>query len=534
MTRILTFLFLLLILLSACQPAPEPKDDMLVTIVADGRKQTYAISEPLTVDEFLREVEVEVGETDRLSPPRFTQLSNGMQITIVRVSEENECEQEPIPFESQFVPNEGLAPGEERIAQSGKNGIREVCYRIIIEDGQRRDKVRTGSPTIIVAAQDQITYIGVDIVGEPVAIKGTLAYINNGNAWVINGNSTNKRPLTTTSDLDSFVLSLSADGKYIIYTTESKEDDTFINQLWLIPTSLESEPVKLPPTDILYADWIPGRKDTLAYSSAEPRQINPFWDALNNLWVMEIDTRSGDAINIKNLIQESAGGLYGWWGTVFEWSPDGQKLAWVRADSVGITNLEGNPNNYEPLIEYAVFNTSQPWSWRASVSWSPDGELLATTIHGLPLGNEPPERSPVFDVFITDLNQTTTASIQNAAGMWSAPKFSPFVNDGKTTYPRAYIAYLQAREPYNSIKGEYDLVVADRDGSNAKSLFPKPEQPGIISSDFGLTPTDFVWNPDGTQIALIYQGNVWVVDVESGVSHQLTFDGGASNPVWEN
>jgi hypothetical protein len=40
------------------------------------------------------------------------------------------------------------------------------------------------------------------------------------------------------------------------------------------------------------------------------------------------------------------------------------------------------------------------------------------------------------------------------------------------------------------------------------------------------------WSPDARQIALIYQGNLWVVDAESQVAHQLTLDGGASHPVW--
>ena len=60
-----------------------------------------------------------------------------------------------------------------------------------------------------------------------------------------------------------------------------------------------------------------------------------------------------------------------------------------------------------------------------------------------------------------------------------------------------------------------------------------PNLPGIKTSDFGgLTPQNFDWSPDGRQIAIIYQGNLWVVDAETGVSHQLTFDQGSSNPIW--
>jgi hypothetical protein len=84
----------------------------------------------------------------------------------------------------------------------------------------------------------------------------------------------------------------------------------------------------------------------------------------------------------------------------------------------------------------------------------------------------------------------------------------------------------------NSVYGEYDLFVADRDGSNAHIIFPSDGQPGITWEDVGLTPQTYAWSPDARQIAVIYQGNLWVVDVVSLVAHQLTFDGRSQNPVW--
>jgi hypothetical protein len=158
--------------------------------------------------------------------------------------------------------------------------------------------------------------------------------------------------------------------------------------------------------------------------------------------------------------------------------------------------------------------------------------LIASTVHGAPLGNEPPETSPVFDLAITNAENTFTATVKNAVGMWSAPKFSPEVSDSRSDFPKGYIAYLQAREPYNSVNGEYELVIADRDGSNERVIFPMASQAGIQTSDFGLSATDFAWSPDARFIAIVYNGNLWIVDVQSTVSYQVTFDGGSSNPVW--
>ena len=167
-----------------------------------------------------------------------------------------------------------------------------------------------------------------------------------------------------------------------------------------------------------------------------------------------------------------------------------------------------------------------------SIMVSFDNSLIASTVHGEPLGSEPAETSPVFDLAITNANGTFSSTVKGAVGMWSAPKFSPEIPSNATEFSEGYIAYLKAREPYNSINGEYDLVVADRDGSNARLIFPAQSQSGIKTSDFGLSANDFSWSPDARFIAVVYRGDLWVVDVQSAVSYQVTFDGGSSNPIW--
>jgi hypothetical protein len=178
-------------------------------------------------------------------------------------------------------------------------------------------------------------------------------------------------------------------------------------------------------------------------------------------------------------------------------------------------------------LTYPVFNTRQPWSWRATVSWSPDTSLLLTTIHGDPIGSEPAESSPAFHVAAAAVDGSFSTPIAENTGIWSLPIFSPIsVEDDPQL--GGFIAYLKARDISNSIgeTAEYDLILADRDGSNARVLFPEPNLPGL-TAQAGIT-----WSPDGTQIAMIYEGNLWTVDVTSGIAHKLTLDGSASRPVW--
>ena len=515
--------------LTGCQTTSED-NTLIISLIADGRERTFSYASNVTVEEFLADADVELGDSDRISHPLFTQITDGMKITVRRVTESQTCQEETIPFERRLVPNEGIPAGEEQLAQSGQNGIKEVCYRIIYEDGTEAERITMNQPTIMTDPLDEIIYVGPSNDIEPLAIVGTLSYINNNNAWVIKGNTTNKQPLTITNNLDSLVFDVSEDGETLLYTTEADETNGFFNELWMIPTRDGSLPIKLTPTDVLYAQWRPNTTNTVAYSTGEARPTTPPWRALNNLWLMELDLDGGRTLDIEEIIPESSGGLYGWWGTDYKWSPMGDKMAWARADGIGTVNFE--TNELQSLVDFAVFNTSQFWAWVPSLSWSFDNMLIASTVHGEPLGNEPPETSPVFDLAITNEENIFIATVKKAVGMWSAPKFSPEVSDTSTEFPKGYIAYLQAREPYNSINGEYELVVADRDGSNERVIFPMASQSGIQTSDFGLSATDFAWSPDARFIAIIYNGNLWVVDVQSTVSYQVTFDGGSSNPVW--
>jgi len=526
------FLPLLLLFLVACTPTGSNPAEYVVSLVADGRERTFVLSQPFTVEQFLsqRDVAIELGANDRLTPPRFTQLSDGMRITIVRVREETACNQEELPFAREIIQNEGLQAGEERLVQVGRNGLQEVCYRTVIEDNVPQDRVIVGQPTILSAPTNEVVVVGVEETVAPLPINGTLAYINNNNAWVIQGNTVDKRPLDGASNLDSLVLSLSPDGRYLLYTAKPDSDEgQFVNWLWLIGTAGNEAPARLIPTDVLYAEWIAAEEPSISYSTGESQTIFPYWRALNNLWTMQIDLEDMQSINVRQVVDESSGGLSGWWGTVFKWSPDGQQVAWSRADSVGIVGQDGE---LIPLLQYPFFRTTQNWSWRANLSWSADAKLIATTLHGPSIGSEPAEASPVFNVVVAATDTSFSGEVVNSAGMWTAPQFSPLLVNPDRQFPQGYLAYLRAREPYNSVDGEYDLIVADRDGSNARIVFPASNQAGIKTSDFGLVPQDYTWSPDGQQIALIYQGNLWVVDVVSTVAHQLTFDGQSQHPVW--
>ncbi|MBE2182337.1 MAG: G5 domain-containing protein [Anaerolineae bacterium] len=520
------FISILLLLAAACESRDE-RPSMIVTLVVDGQQRAVAEDLPLTVGEILSQEEVILGPLDEVNPPAFSQIADGMRITVARVTEESTCEEMEVPYPSRTIPNEALAPGETRLAQPGRSGTEQVCYRITIRDGVRGNPVPI-SRVPMSEPQEEIIYVGPSGELDPVSITGTLAYISSGNVWAMRNASTSKRALTNTNDVDGRVLGLSEGGRSLIFTRQSDRADTNIfNQLWLLPdTTLTIDPVPLMPENVLSADWVPGLENTISYSTGEVTDVAPGWRANNDLFLMSIDLQTGTPQQVQPLVPASSFGLYNWWGTNFEWSPDGTELAWVRADSMGLVDL--NTGEFQTLLSYPVFETRQSWSWRASVSFSPDQSLILTTVHGAPIGNEPPQTSPAFHVAVTATSGIFNANVAENTGIWSTPQFSPPVINPQTGQQTGRMAYLRARDLSNSINqgAEYDLVVADRDGSNARVIFPAAGQPALNSN------ASITWSPDGTQVAFIYQGNLWLVDVASSTSHQLTLDGNASQPIW--
>ncbi len=523
--RFYLLLVLSLLLITGC--TTEEPTVYLVRLQVDGTEYIYQHTETITVERFLRDANVELADLDRVYPELWTQIADEMRITVVRVREQEYCEEEEIPFRQQTQLAEGIQ--QEQIAQIGQNGLEQICYRVLIENGVRQQAQQIRRFTVREPV-DEIVFVSPSQELEPVAIAGTLIYISNGNAWIVRGDSSRRRPLTTTGDLDGRVFTISEDGRQLLFTRRTQDEATF-NRLWYIPNTLLPTPelIQLLPQDILYADWIPNRPNTFSYSTAERQQSSPGWRAFNDLWFMSIDPDTGSQIRIELILDQSSGGVAGWWGTNYEWSPDGSRLAWIRADGIGLVNLQAGELG-DSLLRYEYFSPpAQDWSWRTTVSWSPLSDILLATTHGSPIGNEPASASPVFNISMAAADGRYNADVVQRTGIWSTPKFSPITENGQTGFVDGQIAYLQARQWDASINGEYDLIIADRDGSNAQVIFPQRTQPGLRADQFAQ---DFTWSYDGARIALIYQGNLWLIDVETGASYQITQDGRASKPAW--
>ncbi len=524
--RIRPYLLAVLLIASSLAEScrsPQLGSEISVTITTGGSVHEIQVPAGSTVSQALEAAGITPGNQYRSEPPFYTVLSDGDTIKLTRQEEIFETEQVVIPFEKQVVRNETLPEGETRLVQKGVNGLQEITYRRILEDGTEISKSAVKT-VVLNEALPEIVMVGAQASFTPLTVPGTLVYLAGGNAWQMEGSTANRRLLVSTGDLDGRIFTLSPNGDYLIFTKKSKKPvDKEINTLWAVrTTSSEPKPVWLQASNVVhFAGWIPGT-NSVAYSTVEPRGTAPGWQANNDLYRVSL-TGGGP----RKMLDANSGGVYGWWGMTFLFSADG-RLAYARPDQIGLVDQDGG--YLKPLLDITPLNTHSDWAWIPPLAWGSDGKTLYFVAHASAPAPITGEESPFFDLSATSFTNGATIPIIQAAGMFAYPSVSPVRASGKEKVYQ--LAYLQSIFIDQSETSRYRLMVMDRDGSNNRALFP-PADAG------GIEPQIPAWSPEplagqtGDFIAVIYQGNLWLIDSGSGSAYQVTGDGLISRIDWK-
>ena len=499
----------------------------MVSIQVDGEIDSVTIAEGSSVQQALEMENITLSSIDRVTPPPYTLISNNLLIIITRIREEFETQQIILPYSRQELRNESLTSGEIRLIQAGQNGIEEITIRHIFEND-----VESGSSVvsekILQEPVSEIVMIGVQSPYSPITIPGKLAYLTGGNAWIMDGSTSNRWPAITSGDLDGHIFNLSPDGNWLLFTRKpSDEESDEINSLWVISTSRQSSsPIALGVSNVIhFADWQPNQTYSIAYSTVEPSSTAPGWDANNDLHFIKFS--GGKPGEDREILDTNYGGIYPWWGMNFCWSPDGEQLAFSRPDGIGIVDV--NTANLNILKAITPLNTHGDWAWNSNIAWGLNNEMLYFTDHAEPTGLISPEDSPNFNLSSIAIDSSSEDLLASQTGMFAYPSPSPIRNSqGVTTQ---FLAYMQAIFPNQSALSRYKLIVSEMDGSNPKTLFP-------IEGQSGLEPQKPTWAPESMEngniyLAVIYDGNLWILDAQTGFSQQVTGDGLTKSIDWK-
>lgn len=495
---------------TGCSANTLPQNPVEITLIADGSEKKLT-SSSFTVLELLTEQGIILSESDHVSPPETARLVNQMTVEVTRVLFAMETITNTVPYERKVVRDATLPEGESRLLQSGAPGVREVKYRLTLENGVQTDRILI-SDIFVNTPKDEIRVIGTRTELGIAYINGTMAYLNRQDGWLIRENNRERRRLTSTGDLDGRVFELSPDNSLLLYS-RSVTISTYFNQLWVVRTTeANPKPVPLNVQNVLWADWSPVTQE-IAWTTAESTDRAPGWRGENDLWTATL-SRQNILLNRKQVQDPQVGSGYGWWGTRYKWSPDGSQLAFSLPQSIGIINLETAQRL--TLHTFPAFKTYNSWAWNPELSWSNDGNFIISVVHDEMSGEGDSEESPVFNIRTIDVTGVYSAEIVLETGMWAAPKLSP---DGAT------ILFGKAIIPYQSATSRYRLCIIDLDGSNQQCEFPPEDEPGI---EIPL----WMWDPDGEAIAYIANGDLHSINTEEWISQPITDEGQITQFDW--
>lgn len=531
------FVVLLIIFcLCGCSASPSTLNFIKVIVFADGKQNSVQVPVGSSVEKVLLATRLSLGSLDRVEPPPYTIMQDGNQVRVIRVVEKYTVEQEVIPFEQKILQTESLPDQTTLIAQKGENGLKEITYRHLYEDGVEVSNNRVNDGVVVKEAIPEIIMLGIQMPFMSYSIPGRIVYLLGGNAWLMEGSTADRRPVVTSGDLDGRIFSLSSDGSWLLFTRKSGKTDE-INTLWAVNIGADAKSdklINLKVSNIVhYAEWVPGsNRNDMAFSVVEARATAPGWQANNDLNVLSVSS-SGWVSKWKTYLEPNSGGVYGWWGMNFSWNLTGTSVAYARPDEVGLLDIEtGNPTS---MLKLVPFQTHADWAWVPGISWAPSGNTIYTVDHLPQAGSALPEESPVFDLAAIPLIQGAPIHLVPQVGMFAYPITSPLVNQSteESTYA---VAFLQAIFPNQSETSRYRLSVVDQDGSNVQTLFPAEGEPG-------LEPQRGVWSPapmpdsNNFAIAVLYNGNLWIIDAKRNsngqtMMRQITGDGLVSRLAW--
>jgi hypothetical protein len=508
------WILLFLLTLVGCTPEPAAR----VFIEVDGARRLVAVGDLQTVGDVLTQQDITLGLQDRVEPPSFTLLTPNLAIRVVRVLEREIPEEQTIPFGRETRRDASLPQGESRLLQLGTNGREAITVRVTLENGVEVSR-EVVSREVVTTPINEVYVIGTKGSGTPVTISGTIVYLQQGNAWLMREDSSRKRALTLTGDLDGLVFALSPDGRWLLFTREpiggASGQGGPLNSLWLLDTRIvNEEPRPLDVENVLWADWqpCPAAADCplqVAFSTGVRVPTPPGWRANNDLqrFGMNTDGARGEVVPVISTSLP----IFGWWGRQWAWSPTGQEIAWGDATRLGVVALASREERV--LAQFQHFETEASWVWTPQIAWSPDGQYLAATIHRADEGTAP-EDSTRFDLLRFEPSTNQFVALEENVGPFAMPSW--------VTSSR--IVFGQVEDRSNPVTSRYTIMARQGTGT-PQPLFPAANQPGV---DVPVTVT----NPTGDAILVLWQGDLYLLSLTNPIPLPLTNEGGTSHARW--
>ncbi|SDC73159.1 G5 and 3D domain-containing protein [Shouchella lonarensis] len=129
-----------------------------VTLTYDGEDHER-FTAAATVEDFLKETEVAVGDDDRVEPSLDANVEEGLKVQLIRVEKITDVVEESVAFETVEKEDNGLEKGQEKVIEDGKEGREELTYTVTLEDGKEVKRELKETKTLQ-KSKDRVVAVG--------------------------------------------------------------------------------------------------------------------------------------------------------------------------------------------------------------------------------------------------------------------------------------------------------------------------------------------------------------------------------------
>lgn len=131
--------------------------------LVDGKKERQVWSTSTTVANFLKQQEVQLGESDRVDKDLEKVIAPNDKIAVVRVEKVTDVVEESVDFAIEKKNDSSLLKGKEKVVSEGKKGKVERTYSIVKENGKTVSK-KLASEKVIEKPKTKVVSVGTKVV----------------------------------------------------------------------------------------------------------------------------------------------------------------------------------------------------------------------------------------------------------------------------------------------------------------------------------------------------------------------------------
>jgi len=154
------------------------KTEKNITLVNSGKKAKETTT-ALTVREALTDLDVKYDKNDEVKPGLKSEIEDGSTIRLVRVAQRERTVEVAIPNETVVRYDDSMLEGKEKVRREGRDGLREVTYRLVLADGEQRTRKQVKS----VVVREPVDRIEVHGTKEPPEPEPTTNYAGGNTVW---------------------------------------------------------------------------------------------------------------------------------------------------------------------------------------------------------------------------------------------------------------------------------------------------------------------------------------------------------------